>query len=192
MTETNEEVTVDTTKDGEEGNEAEAETITVTKKDYDKLNQDYGSLKRDFKDLKKNTEKPKEETSTNQKPDEKLLQRMEKLAFKQAGLDHSDDIELARTTAKKWGMDIEDVLVDDDFKVKLEKQQTARANVQATSSVKGSGGNSSSAKNTSEYWQAKGQPPTPADVPDKATRQKIVRSMMNNAKGDGKMKFYND
>ena len=127
------------------------------------------------------------------KPDENPLeQKLEKLALRQAGITDPEDIELARKTAKKWNMDIDDVLSDDDFKVKLEKQQTARANVQATSGVKGSGTGTSQAKNTPEYWQAKGVPPTPADVPDGKTRRAIVRSMLTAAKKGTGSKFYNE
>src|SRR3990167_5678073 len=75
---------------------------------------------------------------------------------------------------------------------KLENQQTARANVEATSGVKGSGTGTSQAKNTPEYWQAKGVPPTPADVPDGKTRRAIVRSMLTAAKKGTGSKFYNE
>jgi hypothetical protein len=88
-------------------------------------------------------------------------------------------------------MDLEDVLGDEDFKVKLEKLQTSRTNIEATSNVRGNSG-VSQAKNSPEYWIKKGTPPTSDDVPDKATRRKIARAFMENAeKGDGK-KFYND
>jgi hypothetical protein len=124
------------------------------------------------------------------KPDDnKLLERIERVSLRQAGVEHPDDIDLARKTAKKWNMDVEEVLADEDFKVKLEKQQTSRANTQATSGVKGGAG-SSQAKNTPEYWVAKGTPPTPADVPDRKVRAKIVRAMMESTKS-GK-KFYNE
>ena len=88
-------------------------------------------------------------------------------------------------------MDVDEVLVDEDFKVKLERQQTNRANVEATSGVKGGGGGGSDAKNTPEYWIAKGVPPTREQVPDRKTRANIVRAMMAGAKTSGK-KFYND
>ena len=58
------------------------------------------------------------------------------MALRQAGLSHQDDIDLARSTAKKWGVDLVDVLADDDFKVKLERQQTNRSNADATSNIK--------------------------------------------------------
>ena len=173
--------------------EGEVETISIPKTEWEKHNQTLGSLKRELKDLKKAKEETKETPITNTKPDENPLeQKLEKLALRQAGITDPEDIELARKTAKKWNMDIDDVLSDDDFKVKLEKQQTARANVQATSGVRGSGTGTSQAKNTPEYWQAKGVPPTPADVPDGKTRRAIVRSMLSDAKKGTGSKFYNE
>lgn len=173
--------------------EGEAETVTVSKAEYDKLNQTLGSLKKQVKDYKKSSdEKPVEkETPKETKSDDALLQRLEKMALRQAGVTHPDDIELAQKTAKKWGVDVDEVLMDEDFKVKLERQQTERSNIEATSKVKGSNSGGAQAKNTPEYWLAKGQPPTPADVPDSATRRKIVREFMKKAQGNGKMEFYN-
>jgi hypothetical protein len=188
-TETTETDVVTETNEGE--GESSVDTVVIPKADYDKLNQTLGSLKREVKDLKKPKDETKETSTTNQKPDDSLLQRLEKQALKIAGIDNPEDVELAQKTAKKWGMDIEDILADEDFKVKLEKQQTARANVQATSNVRGSGSGSSNAKSTLEYWTAKGEPPTPADVPDTTKRREIIRGMMKAAKGNGKMTFYN-
>lgn len=190
MTETNEEVVVDTTNNEGEGNGNEVETITIPRKEYDEKVSTIGSMKRELKDLKKPKETV-ETPKTNQKPEDNLLQRVERLALKTAGIDHLDDIELARKTAQKWGMEIEDVLGDEDFKVKLERQQTSRANVTATSNVRGNGSNQSQAKTTPEYWLAKGQPPTPADVPDRKTRQAIISAFLKDAKGNGEAKFYN-
>lgn len=189
MSDTNEEVVVDTTTNEGEG-QNEAETISLSKAEYDKLNQTLGSMKRELKDLKKPKEESKE-TPKETKSDDAVMQRLEKMALRQAGLSHQDDIELAQKTAKKWGMDIDEVLADDDFKVKLERQQTERSNVEATSKVRGNGSNQSQAKNTPEYWLAKGNPPTPTDVPDNALRRKIVAAFLKKAQGNGKMEFYN-
>lgn len=136
---------------------------------------------------------PKPEPKPEAKPDDALLQRMEKIAFKQHNLSHEDDKDLARKTAKKWNMEIEDVLEDEDFQVKLKKQQDSRANVEATSGVKGSAGQASS-KTKADYWIGKNTPPTDEDVTaNKIPRGelgKIARHFMAN-KGSGK-KFYND
>lgn len=192
MTDTSQEVVVDTTNNEGEGenNSSEVETVAVPKADYDKLNQTLGSLKRELKDLKKAKEDAPETSKTNAKPDEsRLLDRIEKMTLRQANISHPDDIELAKTTAKKWNMDLEDVIADSDFKLKLERQQTERDNLVATSKIKGGAG-TSQAKNTPEYWIAKGVPPTADDVPDRKTRATIARAMMSNQKS-GK-KFYND
>ncbi len=181
-------VVTDTNNNTEGGNEQEADFVKVSKSEWEKTNQTLGSLKRENKDLKKPKDEPNKETSS--KPDDsKTLERIEKMAFKQANISHEDDIDLARSTAKKWNMDVEDVLSDGDFKIKLERQQAERDNLTATSKVRGAAG-SSQLKNTPEYWIAKGTPPTPADVPDRKTRAKIVRALMTQEKSGGK--FYNE
>ena len=91
---------------------------------------------------------------------------------------------------KKWGVEVDALVDDDDFKAKLEKHRTTKANSLATSNIRGSAGETQ-AKNTPEYWISKGAPPSRTDVPDRKTRATIVRAMMKNASTDGK-KFYND
>lgn len=188
--ENNQEVVVDTTNNEAEG--SEVETISVPKRDYDKLNETIGSMKRELKDLKKPKETTKEtkETAVSNQPEQnQLIDKLERMSLRQAGITHTDDIELARKTAKKWGVDIDEVLSDDDFKVKLERLQSERSNVEATSGVKGGAGKSQ-AKNTAEYWKAKGTRPTPADVPDRKTRTAIIRTLMDSSKNN--KKFYSD
>jgi len=169
----------------EEGNEPE--TISVPKEEYDKLNQTLGSLKREIKDLKKPKEDP--ETSKQTKPDDTLLQKLERIALRQANITHEEDMELARKTAKKWGVDIDEVIADEDFQAKLKRQQENRSNVEATSNVKG-GTPNIGAKDTPEYWIAKGRPPTREEVPDRKLRAKIAKAMIGNS-GRGKT-FYNE
>lgn len=164
------------------------DNLTVSKKDYEKLNQTLGSLKRELKDLKKPKEEP-EDTSKTTKSDDRSIERLEKLALRTAGLTHQDDVDLAKTTAKKWNMDIEEVLLDEDFKAKLERQQTSRGNVEATSGVKGGSG-SSGAKNTPEYWIAKDTLPTPKDIPDRVTRMKVINAFRAQSKVS--KKYYNE
>lgn len=183
---------IDTTNDTGEG-ESKNDVVSIPKSDYDKLNQTLGSLKKELKDLKKssNQDSSKETSITNTKPDEtnKLVEKLERMSLRQAGITHQDDVDLAKLTAKKWNVDLDEVLVDEDFKLKLIKQQTARENVLATSNIRGSAG-TSQAKNTPEYWIAKGTPPSATDVPDRKTRVKIAKAMMSNAKSS--KTFYND
>lgn len=166
----------------------QVETVSLTKAEYEKLNQTLGSLKRELKDLKKPKEEPVKETST-QSDNNPLLEKLEKMAIRQAGITEQEDIDLARNTAKKWGVDIDEVLTDPDFQAKLQRQQDARANPIATSGIKGGAG-TSQAKNDPAYWVAKGVPPTSADVPDRKTRAKIARAFMDSSKNS--KKFYSD
>lgn len=166
----------------------QVETVSLTKSEYEKMNQTLGSLKRELKDLKKPKEETVKETST-QSDNNPLLERIEKMAIRQAGITEQEDIDLARNTAKKWGVDIDEVLTDPDFQVKLQRQQDTRANSIATSGIKGGAG-TSQAKNTPEYWIAKGTPPSATDVPDRKTRVKIARAFMDSSKNS--KKFYSD
>lgn len=180
-----------TTENGNGEGGQSAENVSVAKADYDKLNQTLGSLKRELKDLKKAKEEPVKETPINTKTEESaLLKKLENLAFRQEGITHPDDKEFALSTAKKWNMDLDEVLLDEDFKAKLGREQAKRENAVAASNVRGSAG-TTQAKLTPEYWKAKGVPPSRADVPDRKARAKIVRAMMEAAETDGK-KFYND
>lgn len=189
----NQDVDLDDTGEGE-GSETEAESVVrLRREEYDKLQRDLGSAKRELKDLKKPKEESKETPIPNQKPDEALLQKVERLALKQHNITHADDVELARSIAKRTGKEIDEVLEDDYFKFQLEKQQTSRANVEATSEVRGDGsGSSSKAKETTEYWQKQGTPPTPADVPDRKTRQRIISEMILNTRNNKTLSFYNE
>lgn len=181
---------IDTKSDTVESDEGTDEKVSIFKKEYDTLNQTLGSLKREIKDLRKAKDDSGETTKKSSKSDDNpLIEKLEKVSLRQAGITHQDDIELARNTAKKWGIDIDEVVNDEDFKVKLERQQTNRDNALATSKIKGGSG-SSQAKFTPEYWIAKGMPPTPTDVPDRKTRAKITRAMMTNK--DSGSKFYNE
>ncbi len=180
---------VDSTNDEGEGAD-NSDSITLPRGEYDKLKVEHASFKREIKDLKKPKDEPKE-TPQQTKTDDKLLERVEKMALRQAQITEQDDIDLARGLAKKWNMDLEEVLLDEDFKSKLQRQQDVRANIQASSKVKGSPG-ISQAKNEPAHWIAKGTPPTPADIPDKVARRKVVMAMIESAnRGDGR-KFYND
>lgn len=171
--------------DAQTNEELEVESISIPKKDYENLNQTLGSLKRELKDLKKSKDEPKETTIEN-KTDNPLI---EKAYLRAAGITDAEEVELARATAKKWNMGLDEVVDDGDFKIKLDKLRTQKSNELATTNIKGGQGGGD-AKNTPEYWISKGIPPTRDQVPDRKTRAKIARAMMANAKS-GK-KFYNE
>ena len=171
--------------EGEGSVETEEDIVTLKKGEYEKMNQTLGALKRELKDLRKSKEEPKETPQT----DSALLEKFERVALKSAGITHPDDVELAKTMAKKWGMDIDQVVDDEDFKMKLERQQTTRANAEATSNIRGDKGRTQ-AKDTPDYWIAKGTPPTVDQVPNRKIRAQIARAMVANAKSS--KTFYND
>ena len=176
------------TETGAGEGESQVETIAVPKKDYDVMNQTLGSLKKELKDLKKAQEQSKETPTKETKPEEFGL--LHKSFLRAAGITDPEEVELARATAKKWGVEIDAIVDDEDFKVKLERLRTTKANALATSNVRGGAG-TQQAKLTPEYWIAKGTPPIKADVPDRKTRAKIIRAMMEKANTGGKT-FYND
>lgn len=190
-TETNQDVVVDVDNDGG-GNEADAQDIKLSKEEYGKLKayeSTVGSLKRELKDLKKAMEsKGNEEAPKSQKEEFGLT---EKAFLRSAGITDADEVELAKGLSKKWGMDIDALVDDEDFKAKLEKVRNTKANAKATN-VEGGNGSSGGAKNSIDYWSQKGDLPSSKDVPDRATRAKIHREMAQRSRGGGGGKFYNE
>lgn len=184
----NEAVVVDT-----QNNEVESEasdTITLSKSDYEKMNQDLGSLKRELKDIKKAKSESKPEVQETTQKTQESNGLLEKAFLRSANITDAEEVDLALSTAKKWGVSVDQLVDDPDFQVKLDRMRTQKSNERATSGVKGSSA-TSNVKNTPEYWQAKGNPPTPEDVPDRKTRTAIITAMMKTGSSNGK-KFYND
>src|ERR1051326_923101 len=184
--ENNQEVIVDTQNNEGEG---QSDSITISKKDYDTLNQSLGSLKRELKDIKKAQESKPEvkNTPTTNQPDNKLLQ---KSFLRAAGITDAEEVDLALSTAKKWGVEVDSLVDDEDFQAKLNKLRTTKANRAAVADVKGSNG-TSNAKLDPSYWVGKGTYPTSQDVPDRKARVAILSALHKNATGSGKI-FYNE
>lgn len=181
-------------KDNGGGNGQTAEEIRMAKAEYEELvgyKSTVGSLKRELKDLKKALDERgegKTETPKNQTEEFGLLQ---KSYLRSAGIVEADEVELAKEFRKKWNMDY-DVLVDDeDFKGKLEKLRTTKSNAKATN-VEGGNGSSNGAKNSVDYWEQKGELPSQKDVSDRKTRAQIARTMAERSRGGGSGKFYNE
>lgn len=147
-------------------------------------------VKKEEKDKESKDEKTekKSETKTKGEPDNDLLN---KTFLRAAGIKDEDEVELALKTAEKWNVTVDKLVDDEDFKVKLEKLRDTKATADATSNVKGSGGKSTDAKNTPEYWISKGTPPSKEDIPDSKVRRKISRAFFEANKPSGKLEFYN-
>jgi hypothetical protein len=187
MANENDTATVEREETTEESSSNTSEQSDDLRSLIEEQNKQIGILKRE---LKRSTKETKSETpKKTQEPNSELQTRLDNLALKTAGISHEDDVTLARETAKKWGLDIEALVEDEDFKSKLERQQDSRANAEATSNVKGNK-TKGSPKSSPEYWIAKGTPPTREEVPDRKTRAQIAKAMMS-AQKSGK-KFYSD
>ena len=132
----------------------------------------------------------KEEVIKETKTDDSKSVLLEKAFLRSAGITKKDEVDFALSKAKKWGVNVDELVDDNDFQESLEKFRAKQANVAAVSGVQGDR-SGSAVKETTEYWQSKGTPPTPEDVPNRAARVKIVREMMNAAGTQGK-KYYND
>lgn len=174
-----------------EGEGAQVEEIKLSKQEYDELQKiktEHGSFKRELKDLKKSQESKKDETPEQTKPEDSAL--LKKAFLRSSGITDKEEQDLALETAKKWGVEVDALVDDEDWQAKLSKHRTAKSNALATSGIK-AGAGTSGAKNTTEYWKAKGTPPTPEDVPDRKTRQKIVREMLASSGNKG-TSFYNE
>jgi hypothetical protein len=143
-----------------------------------------GRLKRLEKDLGIQEQAPQNST-----PDASA-DLLQKTFLRSAGITADDEVALAQETAKKWGMPIDKLVDDEDFKQKLETLRTKKANELATSGIEG-GGATKGVNEDPAYWIAKGTPPTREQVPNRKARAAIARAMVAASKNNGK-KFYND
>lgn len=170
-----------------------SDEIKLSRQEYDdfqKIKVEHGTFKRDLKDAQKALEEAKKPPTTPDKNQPDSTGLLKKAFLRSAGL-KPNEIDFALETAEKWNMDVDKLVDDDDWNMKLDKFRVKEANALAIAGVKGGGGDGSQAKNSTEYWKAKGAPPTPDDVPDKKLRRKIVREMMDGASKKG-IQFYNE
>lgn len=193
-TEENNQDGIVTNNDNGGGNDLGDQDIKLSKDEYGKLKayeSTVGSLKRELKDLKKSLEEKGQGNKEAPKSQQEEFGLLQKSYLRAASIVDADEVELAKTLSKKWGMEL-DVLVDDeDFKAKLEKLRTTKSNAKAVD-VEGGSGGTGGAKNSTEYWSQKGELPSSKDVPDRATRAKIHREMAQRSRGGGGGKFYNE
>jgi hypothetical protein len=195
MSETNDTATVEQSNTTEETEVVTTENVDTQPSDLSdiremlkeqsaKLGKLEGQMARRAKKAKK--VEPETPEKTNEADDSDLLQ---KTFLRSAEITAQDEVDLAMETANKWDIGL-DVLVDDpDWKMKLERHRDAKANADATSNVKGDQ-SKGLAKDSVDYWVAKGTPPTREEVPDRKLRAKIARSLVNQAKTS--KTFYND
>lgn len=185
----NQAVAADTSNGGGEGESNNAETITINRSDYDKLQSDLGSLKRENKDLKKPKE-PKNEETPNQTNDSALSKEIEELAMQVAGITKDSELELARKLQKETNLPMKQLINSKYFKSELEDLRASEANAEASSGIKGDKSNSQNPKSSAAYWIAKGEYPPRDQVSDKAVRKEIRDALVAKEKGSTG-RFYN-
>jgi len=176
------------------GNDEAIENLNLSKREYEELvgyKSTVGSLKRELKDLKKALEGKGEGRTEAPKSQKEEFGLLQKSFLRSAGITDPDEVELARETSKKWGVDVDSLVDDEDFKLKLDKLRTTKSNVKATT-VEGGSGASGGAKNSVDYWSQKGELPSSKDVPDRKTRAEISREMAKRSRHGSGGKFYNE
>lgn len=152
------------------------------------VKQDDGSW---VKTEQKSEKKIKTESKSDKKSDEEFG-LLELTFLKGEGVKSEEEIEFVEEQLAEAGLTndkLPKLFKNKYFKAQLEEFRTEKANIKATSGVEGGGGESN-AKNTPEYWKAKGVPPTKEQVPDRKTRVKIAKALIASTKS-GK-KFYNE
>ena len=134
---------------------------------------------------------------SKEKPDDKLLERLDKMALQVAGIKEADEVELYDKWKEQTGRESDDIVGNEIFVKELESLRTAKAIQQATSEIAGGQDKTGGAKSTPEYWIAKatkgkdGQLEFPEETP-KELYTKIVDKIAESQDGASeKLKFYN-
>lgn len=187
-TEINQEVDTETTSGEQEGTE-ETNELSQLQEELSKRDETIGSLKRELKDAKKATKQEKTVSSKKTQNIEEEFGLLQKTFLRSAGITDGEEIELAQKIQERTGMGWDELVEDDYFQSRLEKHRDSKANLEATSGVKGGSG-SGNAKESVEYWIKKGVPPSREEVPSRKTRAQIARAFLDAQKHS--KTFYNE
>ena len=152
------------------------------------------TLKLQIKELEQYKPKPQDKIE-NKKSDEKLFERLDKLALKTAGINEADEVELYNKWKDQTGREADEITENKIFQAELTDLRIARANQLATSNIKGEQGESG-VKNTPDYWLAKatkgddGKIRLPEETP-KELYPKILNKLAEKEQGSSEtLKFY--
>lgn len=139
-------------------------------------------------------EAPKEEKP--KKSDDKLEERLDKMALQVAGIKEADEVELFNKWKEQTGREADDIVGNEIFTKELQELRTARTTLEATSDIKGESGESG-AKNTADYWIAKatkgddGQLRFPEETPKELYSKILDKLAANETKSSDELSFYN-
>ena len=131
-----------------------------------------------------------------EKSDEELSKRLDKLALKAAGINEADEVELLEKWKTDTGRDADSIVDNNIFKKELEDIRVAKANLKATSDIKGESG-ASGAKNEPDYWIAKatkgpdGNLLFPEEMPKEMYTKVLNRVAKESGESSEELKFYN-
>ena len=139
---------------------------------------------------------PKTPEKKDAKSDDKLLERLDKMALQVAGITEQDEVELFNKWKDRTKMEADEIAKDDIFQSQLTGLRTAKANQKATSDIKGEQVESG-VKNTPDYWIAKATKGADgnllfSDEMPKELYSKVLEKLAANEPGNSEqLKFHN-
>lgn len=148
---------------------------------------DISSLKRSVKKVVKPADSVTPEKNNNTEE----FGLLQKTFLSSRGVTDKEEVELVRSLQSKYGIAWDEIMDDEYVKTQLQSHRDRKANEVATASIQGDAGKGNNVKHSTEYWQQKGALPTPADIPDRKVRAKIINAMAAAKQSDGKV-YYND
>lgn len=147
--------------------------------------------------VKELTPEPKPQDKKS-KPDDKLIERLDKLALNVAGIKEADEIELFNKWKEDTGREADDIVGSNIFKKELEDIRTAKANLAATSGIKGEQGGTGGAKDSPDYWIGKatkgkdGKLEFPEETPKHLYSKILDKLARNESNSSENLRFYNE
>lgn len=133
-----------------------------------------------------------------EKPDDMLLERLDKMALKVSGIKEADEVELFNKWKEATGREADDIVGNEIFTKELESLRTAKATLAATSNIKGDSGELSGAKSNADYWIAKatkgddGKLRFPDETPKELYSKILDKMAAGEPSSSGGLKFYNE
>lgn len=124
----------------------EEETVTLTREEYEKLNQTIGAFKKEIKTLKKSTDEVSQKQESNE-PDYGRLAYLNSMK-----VDHPDDQKMVLDEANRLKLPISDVMQMEHMKSRLETSRNQRDAEMGTPS--GSGRKGGAGKGDVDYYLA--------------------------------------
>src|SRR3989338_2335356 len=146
--------------------------------------------------IKEKSEPKQPEPKDPKKSDDKLLERLDKMAKKMANIEAGEQEELFNKWKTDTNREADDIISNPIFQKELGELKTAKANLAATSNIKGEHGESG-VKNTPDYWIAKATKGPDgkllfSDETPKELYSKILEKLAENEPGNSEaLKFYN-